>query len=150
MQMFKLIVFYTLVATFANWGLYLLGGGEMECFRTLAVSGDHPLTCHQGVLMIIGGFFGFIGAVFMVPMWVWLRSARRLPSSTLLSLGLSAIVPILLGVGIFALRQPQAETFDAMQEAFEIAAPQLIAIVAVAVASWSMSKAQGQIRQSDI
>ena len=138
MRIFILIVFYTLVATLAAWGLYVLGGGEAECFRNLAVN-DHPLTCLAGFSIIISGLLSFIAAVLMVPLWLWLRSARWLPRPSLLSLGFSAIGPILLGVFTFKLRQPHAGAVGATWEAFELAAPLLIALAAVALSSRSVS-----------
>jgi len=138
MRMLLLIALYALVAALASQSLYLLGGGEEECIRTLGVN-DHPLTCTAGLRLFIDGSLGLVAAVLMVPMWVWLRGARWLPAPAQLSLGLTAIGPLLLGSIAFALRLPHAGAAHATWEAFELVAPLLVAHASVVLASRSMS-----------
>jgi hypothetical protein len=138
LRILVLIVLYAVVAALASQSLYLLGGGEEACFRALAVN-DNPLTCAQGLRLIADGSLGLVGAVLIVPIWLWLRSAGWLPAAAQLSLGLTAIGPLLLGSVVFALRLPHAGAAHAAWEAFEFTTPLLVALAVVALSARSMS-----------
>jgi len=138
MRLIFLMAIYALVSLLTAQGLYLLGGGEEECFRQLDVE-DNPLTCLPPLIFFIEVLLGLIGAVVIVPAWAWLRGARWLPAPAQLSPILAAIVPLALAAADFSRREPQVGAMRAAWEGLELAGPALVGIAAIVLASWALS-----------
>ena len=129
-----LIAVHAVVATLVAQSIYLLAGGEEECLRSLAVE-EHPLTCWAAIHFATNGAVSLIASVLMVPVFLWLRSTRKIPlpvrrfAAILVSIG-----PLLLSTAVFATRVPHAGSSQAAWEAVELAVPLLLALAVVALA----------------